>query len=125
MSSDLKLEEKAGSLTGSTPSQNDSRDISHAKGGSAVDEFPIEVSGRGDLDIAAEFLKLHEGEHGEYTEAEAKEVLFKIDIWLVPMLLITVTLAAVDVSDRAPPITCKSNKLKIRKSLYPMLRSMV
>lgn len=59
---------------------------------------PVAVlSGKGRLDVAAEFLKLHEGEHGVYSAAEARKVLWKIDIRLVPLMTLTVALCAVDV----------------------------
>jgi hypothetical protein len=56
------------------------------------------ASGKGRLDIAAEYLKQQEINHEEYTAAEAKRVLWKIDLVVVPLMTATVTLCAVDVS---------------------------
>jgi hypothetical protein len=56
------------------------------------------------LDVAAEFLLLHEQAYSDYTPAEASRVRWKIDLRLVPMLFVTQTLCAVDV--RGIPGTC-------------------
>lgn len=61
------------------------------------------ASDKGRLDVAAEFLKLHEGEHGSYSAAEARKVLWKIDVRLIPLMTLTVALCAVDV--RSPSIS--------------------
>ncbi len=55
------------------------------------------LSGKGRFDIAAEFLALHAPEHGAYTQAEARRVLWKIDLRVVPLMTLTVILCAVDV----------------------------
>jgi hypothetical protein len=52
----------------------------------------------GQLDAAAEFLRQHEGEFSDITEAEMRKVLWKIDLRLMPLLVVTITMAAVDVS---------------------------
>lgn len=50
------------------------------------------------FDDAAKYLGEHESEHGNYTEAESKRVLRKIDLIITPLLWVTTILAAVDVS---------------------------
>ncbi|KAK5190992.1 hypothetical protein LTR99_000065 [Exophiala xenobiotica] len=48
------------------------------------------------LDVAAEFLVIHEQQYGDYTKEEATRVRWKIDLRLVPMLFVTQTLCAID-----------------------------
>ncbi len=69
---------------------------------SIVEEQSVPViTGKGRFDIAAEFLKLHEGEHGSYTPAEARRVLWKIDLLIIPLLTFTVILNSVDVRNKS------------------------
>ncbi|EXJ88131.1 hypothetical protein A1O1_05059 [Capronia coronata CBS 617.96] len=80
-----------GDPSGSTNSPGDE------KRSVTVTQTPItKVSGRGRFDVAAEFLNLHAAEHGSYTAAEARRVLWKIDIRLIPLMTLTVILNALD-----------------------------
>ncbi|KAH8666814.1 major facilitator superfamily domain-containing protein [Xylariales sp. PMI_506] len=51
----------------------------------------------GQLDAAAEYLRIHENDFTDITEEEQRKVLRKIDMRLMPLMLVTITLAAVDV----------------------------
>ncbi|ODV93697.1 hypothetical protein PACTADRAFT_45626 [Pachysolen tannophilus NRRL Y-2460] len=48
-----------------------------------------------ELDLGAEFLAKN-SEHADYTPAEARKVLFKIDLMLMPIMTVATTLAAAD-----------------------------
>ncbi|EEU36118.1 uncharacterized protein NECHADRAFT_53068 [Fusarium vanettenii 77-13-4] len=48
------------------------------------------------IEDAEEFMRIHEHEYGDYTEAEAKRVLRKIDWRLMPLFMVTLTIAGVD-----------------------------
>ena len=58
----------------------------------------------GQLDAAAEYLRLHQDEFVDITEEEERKVLRKIDILLMPIMLVTITLAAVDVRSNPDPM---------------------
>lgn len=49
------------------------------------------------LDVAVNFLALHQHEYGSYTDAEARVVLRKIDWIMLPMMFVTSTICALDV----------------------------
>jgi hypothetical protein len=51
----------------------------------------------GQLDAAAEYLRVHQHDFTDITEEEERKVLRKIDMLLMPIMLVTITLAAVDV----------------------------
>lgn len=51
-----------------------------------------------ELDVAGEFLAIHGEEHGVYTREEEKRVLRYIDWRLLPLMLVTQTVAPLDVS---------------------------
>jgi len=53
---------------------------------------------RGQLDAAADYLREHAGMVQNVTDAEMRKVLWKIDLRLMPIMLVTITLAAVDAS---------------------------
>lgn len=57
----------------------------------------------GQLDAAAEYLRLHENEFADVTPEEERKVLRKIDLLLMPIMLVTITLAAVDVRSGPKP----------------------
>jgi hypothetical protein len=85
------------------------------------------------LDVAAEFLVIHEQQYGDYTKEEAIRVRWKIDLRLVPMLFVTQTLCAIDVcahlSPLLPTIRCCRSRATVlilvaRKSSSPTRRSM-
>ncbi|KAI4596477.1 hypothetical protein KJ359_005231 [Pestalotiopsis sp. 9143b] len=48
------------------------------------------------LDVAVNFLALHQHEYGSYTDAEARVVLRKIDWIMLPMMFVTSTICALD-----------------------------
>lgn len=60
------------------------------------EEIPEKTKGR--FDVAADYLDHYKSIHGNYTDAEAKSVLRKIDLRITPLMWITTILAAVDVS---------------------------
>ncbi len=97
----MSIEPKtAGETIDSLPIPSDKSDIH----GETVDvEEPVAITGKGRFDIAAEFLKLHEGEHGEYTQKEARRVLWKIDLMMIPLMTGSVILNSTDVSLFAYP----------------------
>jgi len=59
---------------------------------------PQTKKARGQLDAAADYLRVHVGMVEDVTEAEMRKVLWKIDLRLMPIMLVTITLAAVDAS---------------------------
>ena len=58
----------------------------------------IGLKGHSQFDAAADYLRAHEGEFGDFTEEETRKVLWKVDLRVIPILLVTITFAAVDVS---------------------------
>lgn len=66
--------------------------------GMATKEIPAEHSGN----AAEVFLRTHEAEWGNFDAKEARHVLWKIDRRLLPLMMITTILAAVDVSWPTP-----------------------
>jgi hypothetical protein len=60
------------------------------------------IKPKGKLDAAAEFLRLHEGEHVDFTKKEANHVRWKADLRILPLMTGTVVLTAVDVSLEIP-----------------------
>lgn len=74
--------------------QEDSKSI---EAGSVNEGAALVTNDKSKLDVAGEFLALHEQEYGSYTKKEDTRVRWKIDLRLVPMLFLTQTLLAVDV----------------------------
>ena len=56
----------------------------------------VKKPGLGQLDAAAEYLRIHQNEFSDITKEEERKVLRKIDFLLMPIMLVTITLAAVD-----------------------------
>lgn len=54
------------------------------------------------INSAESFLRTHQEDWGQYTSQEARKVLWKIDRRMIPLMMITTILAAVDVSARNP-----------------------
>jgi hypothetical protein len=52
------------------------------------------------FDAAIEYFDAHAHEFIDITEDEQRKVLWKIDLRLMPIMLVTITLAAVDVSSK-------------------------
>lgn len=67
------------------------------------------------LDEAEAFLNEHAHEWGEYEPAEAKRILRKIDLRLLPLLIGTVTLAAIDVRYADTPQTSTEDTYGARR----------
>lgn len=59
------------------------------------------------VEDAEEFLRMHQHEWGDYTEQDAKRVLRRIDWRLMPLLMVTLTFAGVDVSILIQPCYVK------------------
>jgi hypothetical protein len=64
----------------------------------SMGQITDKITSKGKLDVAAEFLRLHEGENIVFSKKEARRVLWKIDLRLIPLMTGTVVLTAVDVS---------------------------
>lgn len=57
------------------------------------------------LDVAAQFLLIHEQQYGDYTPEQATRLRWKIDMRLVPMLFVTQTIyCAIDVCAHLCPL---------------------
>lgn len=74
---------------------------------------------------AAVFLRENESQWAGYEPSEARRVLRKIDWRLMPLIVGTITIAAVDVSQRnAPPSAVKVYTIARRKFSSPTPPSM-
>lgn len=51
------------------------------------------------IEDAAAYISIHKHEWGNYTEVETKQVLRRIDWKLMPLFIITLTFAGIDVSN--------------------------
>lgn len=67
---------------------------------------PLLTADKSKLDVAGEFLALHEQ---SYSEQDAVRVRWAIDLRLVPMLFVTQTLLAIDVSSKTTSIKAESS----------------
>lgn len=73
------------------------QDVNRASSPQPHGEIEEVKKNAGQLDAAAEYLRLHQDEFANITEEEERKVLRKIDFLLMPIMLVTITLAAVDV----------------------------
>lgn len=56
------------------------------------------------IEDAEQYLVAHVDEYGDYTEAEAKAVLRRIDWRMMPLFMMTLTIAGVDVGVTFSPL---------------------